>query len=159
MVKNLSAMQETWVQSLGQEDPLEKGMATHSSILAWRIPWTEEDDRLQSVGSQRVGHDWATFTFFTECICSVLKTIYMGGYMVSPSLEVCVRTPLRAGFIENSNHWRLRTFFEVDLSFSLWACSLNQLHTSSPLELVCNASSGAHPRLLNQNLLFNKILC
>ena len=56
-VKNLPAMQETWVQSLGQEDPLEKGMATHSSILAWRIPWTEEPDGLQSMGSQRVGHD------------------------------------------------------------------------------------------------------
>ena len=57
MVKNLSAMWETQVQSLGQEDPLEKGMATHSSILAWRIPWTEEPGGLQSKGSQRVGHD------------------------------------------------------------------------------------------------------
>ena len=47
--------QETWVQSLGQEDPLEEGMATHSSILAWRIPWTEEPSGLQSIGSQRVG--------------------------------------------------------------------------------------------------------
>ena len=55
MVKNLPAMQETWVQSLGQEDPLEEGMATHSSILVWRIPWTE--DELQSTGSQRVRHD------------------------------------------------------------------------------------------------------
>ena len=54
MVKNLPAMQETWVQSLGQEDPLEKGMATHSSILAWRILWTEEPGVLQSMGSQRV---------------------------------------------------------------------------------------------------------
>ena len=54
MVKNLSAMQETWVQSLGWEDPLEKGMTTHSSILAWRIPWTEEPGRLQSMGSQRL---------------------------------------------------------------------------------------------------------
>ena len=53
-VKNLPAMQETWVQSLGQEDPLEEGVATHSGILAWRIPWTEA---LQSMGSQRVGHD------------------------------------------------------------------------------------------------------
>ena len=58
-------MQETWVWSLGQEDPLKKGMATHSSILAWRIPWTEEPGGLQSVGSQRVGHDWATNTFTT----------------------------------------------------------------------------------------------
>ena len=57
MVKNLPAMQETWVQSLGQEDTLEKEMATHSSILAWRIPGMEEHGRLQSMGSQRVGHD------------------------------------------------------------------------------------------------------
>ena len=56
-VKNLPAMQETWVRSLGWEDPLEKGKATHSSILAWRIPWTEEPGGLQSVRLQRVGHD------------------------------------------------------------------------------------------------------
>ena len=56
-VKNLPAMWETWVQSLGWEDPLEEGMATHSSILPWRIPWTEEPGGLQSMGSQRVGHD------------------------------------------------------------------------------------------------------
>ena len=57
MVKNLPAMQETWVQCLDQEDPLEKKMATHSSILAWRIPWMEEPGRLQSTGSQRARHD------------------------------------------------------------------------------------------------------
>ena len=57
MVKNLPAAQETQVRSLGQEDPLQKEMATQSSILAWRIPWTEEPDGLQSMGSQRVGHD------------------------------------------------------------------------------------------------------
>ena len=57
MVKNLSAMQETQVQSMSQADPLEKGMATHSSILAWRIPWKEEPGGLQSMGSQRVGHN------------------------------------------------------------------------------------------------------
>ena len=56
MLKKLPALLETWVQSLGQEYPLEKGLATHSSILAWRIPWTEEPGALQSVGSQRVGH-------------------------------------------------------------------------------------------------------
>ena len=55
MIKNLPVMQETWVQSLGQEDPLEEGMATYSSILAWRISWTEEPGRLQSMGSQGVG--------------------------------------------------------------------------------------------------------
>ena len=57
VVRNLPAMWETQVQSLGQEDPLEKTMATHSSILAWRIPWTEEPGGLQSMGSQRLGHD------------------------------------------------------------------------------------------------------
>ena len=56
-VKNLPTMQETWVRSLSQEDPLEKGMATHPSILAWRIPWTEEPGELQSMGSQRVGYN------------------------------------------------------------------------------------------------------
>ena len=56
-VKHLTAMWETQVRSLGQEDPLEKEMATHSSILAWKIPWTEEPGKVQSMGSQRVGHD------------------------------------------------------------------------------------------------------
>ena len=56
-LKHLTAMWETWVQSLGREDPLEKEMATHSSILAWRIPWTEDPGGLLSTGSQRVGHD------------------------------------------------------------------------------------------------------
>ena len=59
-LKCLPAMRETWVRSLGREDPLEKEMATHSSILAWRIPWMEEPGGLQSMGSQRVGHDWVT---------------------------------------------------------------------------------------------------
>ena len=57
MVKNLPTMQETRLRSLGREEPLEKGMATHSSILAWRTPWTEEPGRLQSIGWQRVRHD------------------------------------------------------------------------------------------------------
>ena len=57
IVKNLPAMQDTQVRSLGWEDALEKGMATHSSILAWRIPWTEEPGGIQSTGSQRVRHD------------------------------------------------------------------------------------------------------
>ena len=62
-------MQETWVWSLGWEDPLEKGMATHSSILAWRIPWAEEPGGLQCMESQRVGHDWATNTHTPTHTC------------------------------------------------------------------------------------------
>ena len=75
MVKNLPAMQEiqeTQVQSLGWEDPLEKGKATHSSILAWRVLWTEESGGLQSMGSRRVGHDWATNT--STCTFIVFHT-------------------------------------------------------------------------------------
>ena len=67
LIKNLPTMKETWVWSLGGEDTLEKAMAPHSSTLAWKVPWTEEPDRLQSMGSPRVGHDWGTslslFTF------------------------------------------------------------------------------------------------
>ena len=71
MVKNLPAMQETWVQSLDWEDPLKEGMATHSSILAWRIPWTEMPGELQSIVLQRVGHDSATNIFF------IFKYVYL----------------------------------------------------------------------------------
>ena len=67
MVKHLPAMWEVWVWSLGWEDPLEKEMATHSSILAWKIPLTEEPGRLQSMGSQRVGHDWVTSLHLHTC--------------------------------------------------------------------------------------------
>ena len=70
MVKHPSAMQETQVQSLGQKDPLEKGTATHSSILAWEIPWTEEPGGLQSMGLQRDGHDRAT-----EHTCSSFHSV------------------------------------------------------------------------------------
>ena len=74
MVKNPPAIWETWVQSLGWEDRLEKEMAIHSSIIAWKIPWTEEPGRLQSMGLQRVGHDWATsllFKMIGEFFCRV----------------------------------------------------------------------------------------
>ena len=67
MVKNLSAIQEMRVLSLGCEDPLEKGMATHSSVIAWRIPRTEEPERLQSTGSQRVGYN-----LVTELTCKLI---------------------------------------------------------------------------------------
>ena len=68
-VKSLSAMQKTWVRSLSWEDPLEKEMAVHSSILAWKIPWTADPGRLPSMGSQRVGHDWVT----SLQLCSTAK--------------------------------------------------------------------------------------
>ena len=76
-VKHLPTIRETQVRSLGREDPLEKEMATHSSIFAWRISWTEEPGGLQSTGSQRVGHDWGTNTFTYELwVTDVKKQIY-----------------------------------------------------------------------------------
>ena len=80
MVKNLPAVQETQVQSLGQEDPLEKEMATQSSIPAWRIPWTEEPDRLQSMGLQRVGQDKATNAHTNILLLIFAALIKVAGY-------------------------------------------------------------------------------
>ena len=73
MVNCLSAMRETWVWSLGREDTLEKEMATQSSTIAWKIPWTEKPDRLQSMGSQRVGHDWATSLYLLKNYMDMIK--------------------------------------------------------------------------------------
>ena len=76
-IKRLPAIRETCVRSLGQEDPLEKEMATHSSILAWKIPWVEEPSGLQSMGLQRVGHDLATSLIFTlTCETDLQKHCY-----------------------------------------------------------------------------------
>ena len=75
MVKHLPAMRETQVRSLDWDDPLEKEMATHSSILAWKIPWTEDPGRLWSMESQRVGHDWVTSLSFFHNLNSGRKVI------------------------------------------------------------------------------------
>ena len=90
----MQEIQETWVWSLGQEDPLEKGMVTHSSILAWRIPWTEEPHRLQFMGSQRVGHSGATKTFTNIYI-------YLNHFAVCLKLTHCKPTRLQQ---KNSLH-------------------------------------------------------
>ena len=80
MVKSLPAMQETQVQFLGQEDPLEKGMAIHSSILAWNIPWTEEPGMLQCLELQRIGLDWETNTFtFTNLFRNLIFSFFLNG--------------------------------------------------------------------------------
>ena len=89
MVEDLPAMKETWVQSLDLEDPLEKGMATQSSIPCWRIPWTEELGRLRSLGSQRVEHNWAinAFTFknpFSSVQFSLLQSLSYILLLVTP---------------------------------------------------------------------------
>ena len=83
MVKRLSTMWETWVWALGREDPLEKEVAIHSSTIAWKIPWTEEPGRLQSMGSQRVRHDWATSL-------SLLYTKYHCGDLEATNKRYCI---------------------------------------------------------------------
>ena len=79
MVKHLPTMRETQVQSLGQEDPLKKEMATHSSILAWKIPWTEEAGRLQFMGSHRVGHDWSNSAAAAAAVKAMVFSVVMYG--------------------------------------------------------------------------------
>ena len=82
-VKCLPTMRETWVQSLGGEDPLEKEMTTHPSILAWKIPWTEELGRLQSMGLQRVRHDWVTSLHYRWCCVNNRR------HLMSDCLSIC----------------------------------------------------------------------
>ena len=101
MVKNPPAMWETWVQSLGWEDPLEKGTAIYSSIVAWRITWTEGAIRLQSTGSQKVRLDWETFTViiagttFDFCVCyhSDADSSYIHDYLLSISSTYIFNLP------------------------------------------------------------------
>ena len=87
MVKNLPKMQETWVRPPDWEDPLEKAMATHSSILVWRIPLTEEPGRLQSMGLQRVGHNWATNTTLHYTNAYMIGTKNIINFCIFPSHE------------------------------------------------------------------------
>ena len=114
-------MQGTRVQSLGREDPLQKGTATHSSILAWRIPWIDEPGRLQSIGSQRVGHDWSDLAC-THCSTCYKKILKVGDWT-----------------------WLVFKFHEVTetktkLSLSCGA-STNQLHPQEMLGLKKNYCS------------------
>ena len=88
MVRNLPAMQETQVRSLGQEDPLKKEMATYSNILAWRFPWTEEPDGLQSTRSQRVGHNWVTNTHLNQKRLPSAPSVQFSRSVISDSLRL-----------------------------------------------------------------------
>ena len=117
-VKHLPAMQEIWVWSLGGEDPLEKEMATHSSILAWKTPWTDKPGRLQSMGSQRVRHDWATsFSLFT-----------------STFFEIGMKTDL---FQSRGHCWVFQIYWHIECSsltassFRIWSSSGKNSITST----------------------------
>ena len=124
-IKRLPAMQETQARSLGWEDPLEKETATHSSTLAWRIPWTEEPGGLQSTGSQRVGHDWVTSlhsSFFFHCI-----------FVWSHVTSFCSFSPL---FYQRKSLSKVQINFLSLTGFSKNFCNLSQsLFYLDPTEL------------------------
>ena len=148
MVKNLPAMQETWVRSLGGEDPLEKEMATHSGILAWRIPWTEECGGLQFMGSQRVRHNWATSLslFWVECDkCFVFHAKVLGCKWQKPVCllwEVVKRKTLTRLRVTHStsgkarehiveNHTRNNWVKAAKKSAGLWTLAALHVHAKS----------------------------
>ena len=135
MVKNLPMMQETWVWSLGQEDPLEKGMATHSCILAWRIPWTEEPGGLQSMGSQRIRYDWVTNTslqnlyvflrftdlwFFVDNLCDE-KSLFIYLFLAMQDLCCCLWA------FSGCSKWRLLSSCGVWASHCGFSCAAGPL--------------------------------
>ena len=105
-LKHLPPMRENWVWSLSWEDPLEKEMTTHSSILAWRIPWTEEPGRPQSLGSQRVRHDWAT---------SLSLLFYLAYFQSSIHAAACIRI----SFLLRLNNISLYVYTTLNLSIHL----------------------------------------
>ena len=104
-------MQETCIQSLGHQDPLEKEMATHFSILAWEIPWTEKPGRLQSMGSQRVGHDLAATTTL------IFFTVFIKGAYLSFFFFVCISI---------MDFWLVDTmrFFFLTFIYFIWLCQV-----------------------------------
>ena len=135
MVKNLPGMQETWVQSLGWEVPLEKEMATHSSILPWRILWTEKPSRLQSMGSQRIGFNWGTntLTFMASPEAQMVKKLPAG------QTQALVRSlgwedPLEKGMATHSSilAWRIpwTEAMESQRVGDHWATNLFHFHSS-----------------------------
>ena len=116
----MQAVQETWVWSLGQEDPLEEGMATHSSILAWRIPWTEEPGGLQCMGLQRVRHDWVM-----SCCC-----VFPKRYLQCCSHFLPAAPQIKSG----QTSWVQYSFTNSDLGFSFYRI----LSTVQNLRNICN---------------------
>ena len=151
MVKDLPAMQETQVWSLGQKDPPEKGMATHSSILAWRIPWTEEPGRLIVQRSQRVGHEWAsnTFTFFPLPLTLGSWESYLSLVFSSTKLEwkefqmhwvvLCIKYTWTCGVLAQGMYFRNLTVVCVQ---NRWGSSLGGDLEANHLATLSNCQWG-----------------
>ena len=118
-VKHLPTMRETWVWSLGQEVPLEKEMATHSSILAWKIPGTEESGRLQSMRSQRVGHDWATSLRFTSLYAIFIECLIKNILFYSHLTKSKGRERCKQGRVSNHTHFNYLMGWTGGYTFSI----------------------------------------
>ena len=133
MVKCLPAMQETRVQFLGREDPLEKEMATHSSTLAWKIPWTEEPGKLPSMGSQRVEHDCET------SLHSLISCVTLESNIMSPSLFLCITLIIPLGLFNKvtQTQYCKAVFLLLVLLPGLWVSGMVLLVSGvAPLILV-----------------------
>ena len=132
MVKSLPAMWETRVGSLSQEDPLEKEMATHSSILVWKIPWVEEPGGLQSMGLQRVGHSWATSPHTSPTTSSLVLTGLLGFILTSLLSHLCPHS--------------LTTTLELKLNdlLLLWILPVTIQSSQCPLSTDLNYFSASH---------------
>ena len=119
-LKKLPSMQETWVQSLGWEDPLEKGMTTHSSNLAWRILWTEEFDRLQLMGLQRVGYNWvSTFSFSLSLAFNFNKIYVQTTYSKDKIMQIMI-----SSFSNSNLCFMIWIYFLWYEHIYLWQCLL-----------------------------------
>ena len=144
MVKCLPTMQETWGQSLGWEDLLEKEMATHSSILAWKIPWTEEPGRLQSMGSQRVRHDWANSLSLSLCYSLDVQTRVICFTSLSLSFLICITgiyILLSSSLIAQVGvASRIRFWFPSESGQYFYNC-----FTGSSQSPLCSLGQKAHP--------------
>ena len=147
MVKSLPAMRETWVRFLGREDPLEKEMAIHSNTLAWKVPWMAEPDRIQFMGSQRVGHDWATslhfriFVFF--CCCSFYISTAMFSFIDTHSPLI-----LWKFFFNSLNTSTIDVFKSLSAKSYIWA------HSESVFFDCFSSISGSRFSVSSQWLVF-----
>ena len=142
-VKNLSATQETWVWSLDWEDPLEKEMATHSSILAWRIPWIEEPGGPQSIGSQRVRHDWSDLGCRFSITCWIIMewtwkfSIFLKSRLLLTK-AVCLIWQIRHGGAGHTVNYSLSLCSNVYLlTFCLWYFILLSLFAPLLILKIC----------------------
>ena len=161
LVKNLPAMQETRVQSLSLEDTLEKGMAIHSRILAWKIPWTEEPGRLPSMGLKRVGHNWVTNTFTFSFHFSLMPFGTISSISIYRIfLYISIIIIIYIVYSSDPNYYVFWTVVKV-MSNSLWPHGLQ--HTRFPCPSlspgICSNSYllswSCHPNILSSVTIFS----